>query len=138
MKIKVKTTPEQRKLIKEQLERYKDSLCSLKEEYLREVEETKARISEYKKFWETNEMSIYESDYNRPYDKKRLCKARAVYKEMGLNINTMEPWSLWCCSECGQEIKKKYIATGHDHTDYSYDVCDCDGVQKNKRWEELN
>ena len=49
----------------------------------------------------------------------------------------MKPYGKWVCKYCEQPIRKKYIATAHDHTDYSYDVCDCDGVQGNKSWDEL-
>lgn len=45
----------------------------------------------------------------------------------------------WGCPHCKQERGIKYIATGHDHTDYSYDVCDCEGAQKTgKPWDELD
>jgi hypothetical protein len=37
----------------------------------------------------------------------------------------------WVCIYCGQRVQKKYIATSHDHTDYSYDVCSCPGARKN-------
>jgi hypothetical protein len=46
----------------------------------------------------------------------------------------------WSCPFCFKNICKKYVATGHDHTDKSYSVCDCDGAQASggKKWAELN
>lgn len=29
------------------------------------------------------------------------------------------------CAFCGAHPKIKYIATGHDHTDYEYWLCNC-------------
>lgn len=34
------------------------------------------------------------------------------------------------CAFCGCETKKRYIATGHDHTDYDYDLCGCTDAKK--------
>ena len=39
----------------------------------------------------------------------------------------------WVCKHCGADTQTKYIATGHDHTDYSYDVCGCAGAAKHGR-----
>lgn len=44
---------------------------------------------------------------------------------------------LWVCIYCGVEVRRKYIATGHDHTDYSYEVCDCDGCQHMTPYDQL-
>jgi hypothetical protein len=43
----------------------------------------------------------------------------------------------WVCIYCGEEIGHKYIATGHDHTDYSYEVCSCQGARMNGTPEEM-
>ncbi len=44
--------------------------------------------------------------------------------ERGYNVH------IWVCKFCKTPLRKKYIATGHDHTDYSFDVCDCKGAAK--------
>jgi hypothetical protein len=45
----------------------------------------------------------------------------------------------WVCQYCGGPQRRKYIATGHDHTDYSYAVCNCEGAAKHgKPYNELN
>ena len=31
----------------------------------------------------------------------------------------------WVCSNCDAHTKTVYIATGHDHTDEVFDMCDC-------------
>jgi hypothetical protein len=42
------------------------------------------------------------------------------------------------CVHCGKEVKNKYIVTGHDHTDYSYSICNCMGAKKHgKRYDQL-
>lgn len=43
----------------------------------------------------------------------------------------------WVCKHCGADKQMKYIATGHDHTDYSYEVCGCDGARKHGKPERL-
>lgn len=44
----------------------------------------------------------------------------------------------WVCRHCGAKTQTKYIATGHDHTDYRYDTCSCDGARKHgKPWVQL-
>lgn len=37
----------------------------------------------------------------------------------------------WVCIYCEEEVDIKYIATGHDHTDYSYRMCNCLGAKQN-------
>lgn len=137
MKIKVATTPEQRESIEANLKRYTKGFLSLKEKYEKDVRGLERKIEDYKKFWETNEIPIYTTDYNRPYNPDKLHEAKSIWKEMGLSITAMKMQGVWVCDKCEQPIGKKYIATGHDHTDYSYDVCDCEGVQGNKRYHEL-
>lgn len=45
----------------------------------------------------------------------------------------------WVCQYCGGDMQMKYIATGHDHTDYSYHVCGCDGARRHgKPYSQLN
>lgn len=31
----------------------------------------------------------------------------------------------WRCKFCGQKHDRMYVATGHDHTDYEIDWCEC-------------
>lgn len=42
----------------------------------------------------------------------------------------------WKCIYCGRDPKKKYIATGHDHTDYDYNICCCLGAARNGKPHE--
>ncbi len=137
MKIKVSTTPQQKKRILEDIQRQKDSLKSLKEHYESEVRDVHRRIKEIENFWATNEVPIFEMDYDRNVKTSALHEAKAVWKEMGINITTRKMYGCWVCSCCEKPIMQKYIATGHDHTDYSYDVCDCEGVQRNTAWKDL-
>lgn len=44
----------------------------------------------------------------------------------------------WACIHCDQPRELKYIATGHDHTDYHYNICNCEGAKANgKPYAEL-
>ena len=42
----------------------------------------------------------------------------------------------WLCIYCDSPVKIKYIATGHDHTDYSYQMCNCLGARTNGKPNE--
>jgi hypothetical protein len=137
MIIKVKTTPEQREKIEARLGMYRDKFLYLEEKYKNDIKELEEQIETYKEFWENNEIPVYTLKQPINYNPNTLYEAKSVWKEMGMNITLMKPYGCWVCSCCEQPIRKKYIATGHDHTDYGYDVCDCEGVRGNKRYSEL-
>lgn len=40
-----------------------------------------------------------------------------------------ETYGKWVCKYCKHKTQTKYIATGHDHTDYDYKLCDCLGAK---------
>lgn len=137
MIIKVKTTPEQKERIEDQLQRYNHMFYTLREKYDKDVKDLEDRIFEYKKFWKMNEVPVYTTPPNKLYNPNNLWETKTIWKEMGMSITLMKPWGTWVCEKCKQPALKKYIATGHDHTDYSYDVCDCEGVRGNKKWSKL-
>lgn len=42
------------------------------------------------------------------------------------------------CSYCKGECRIKYIATGHDHTDYHYWLCTCPAARLGKPENDCN
>lgn len=133
MKIKVKTTKEQKKNIEDQLKRWEGGFESAKRAYEEEIIRLEKQIKEYKDFWENNEKKIFESkSYDRKYpDKDKLFETKTVFKNTGkISISSLNEMSIWVCQYCGNEPFKKYINAG-SHRDYDYDVCDCAGAKKN-------
>ena len=138
MNIKVATTRKQRDEIESQLSRWESSLDYLYQKYLKDKKELEKRIEDYKNFWESNNKPIYSSS-NKIFQKDRLHETKTIWQKSGkVSIGLLKEVGEWVCYKCLQPPLKKYIATGHDHTDYSYDVCDCSGVQNNKHYNDLN
>lgn len=49
-----------------------------------------------------------------------------------------ETYGKWVCIYCEGDTAMKFIATGHDHTDYHYHICDCQGAKEHgKPYDEL-
>lgn len=139
MKIKCKHTAEHAEWLKRSLDNLVKAKEALKSDYEKELKEIEEKISNFLEFWETNKKPIYDSsiEYNRKLDMSKACEATTIYKGSGMiSSSTGTEMSFWVCDKCFRQTKKKYIATGHDHTDYSYEVCDCDGVQGNKRYKD--
>ena len=125
--------------------------------YPERIEEAKAKIKELEK---AHRDAIHEAwclrrDYaiqksGRPvYDYRKFRspklniekahETKVVWWDTGtFNDNSLSNMEIWVCKYCKTPQRTKYIATGHDHTDYSYHVCDCDGAQKNgKPYKDL-
>ena len=137
MKIKVKVSDKDRDWIEQQEQNYINALAREEKRHIQEVKDIKKRLADYRKFWAANAKPIHQYK-NRTgglgfYETKTEWRK---YKEV--NINTLKSESERVCKYCGQIPATKYIATGHDHTDYSYDTCDCAGAKKNgKPWKDL-
>lgn len=133
MKIKAKVTPQQLAMLQEEEKRLRPNKQYLYNKYLEKLAQEEKRYQDFLDFWATNDLPI---DYP-PSKPKKVCninkayEIKPVYKSSGtVCISTREKMSGWRCPYCGEATFKKYIATGHDHTDYSYDICDCDGAAK--------
>lgn len=91
-------------------------------------------------FMENKTRPLYE---NRPPDKinrKIAHETQTEWRDSGyVGLHSRKNVFLWFCKFCNKTADKKYIATGHDHTDYSYDICDCAGARKfGKHYDLLN
>lgn len=62
------------------------------------------------------------------------------YRETKLTWIKTKTYGHWKCAYCLRDSVTKYIATGHDHTDYYYNTCDCVGARMagGKPYDELN
>ena len=74
------------------------------------------------------------------YAADKMYETKIVWRDSGMLASETypKPLFIWCCSYCLRERRIKHIPTGHDHTDYSYDICDCEWAKAyGKPWKEL-
>lgn len=104
----------------------KQSLRELKQEYF--IQNAIRPIYDYKNF------------KDKKFDKNEMYETETEWWDTGtISDMTHKNVSIWVCKYCKTPIRRKYIATGHDHTDYSYEICDCAGAKKNgKHWDKLD
>lgn len=136
---KIKISDRDKKYIEDSILKRKQWLLRNEINFKREQEKIQKSIENDIIFWENNEIPIYhqpsnEFNYNNAY------RTKTEWADLGsISITTTNKLFGWVCVFCKREPRKKYIATGHDHTDYSYDICDCKGAQKfGKKYNELN
>jgi len=140
MKIKVKATKEQKKEIEDQLIRWRNGIKEAKRRCEEEIKKREKQINDWKEFWSNNEMPIWDWRVrSRNTTTGDLYETKQVWKKFGqVNTVTLKEMEGWVCKYCGQETITKHIATGYDHTDYSYDTCDCaDAKKRGKPYCEL-
>ena len=141
MYIKVPVSPKHKQWIEDQAARWKPDYDALKKEYEDKVAKEELRYKKYLEFWATNEKETYESNYPTHKDREISYEIEPVCKNSGkISVSSLEEMSFWACPFCNKEAGRKYIPTGHDHTDYSYDICDCEGAKNGggKHYDKLN
>ena len=142
IKIKAKTTKEQKKWIEEQLSHYENALIRAKEEYEKEISRINEAIQEYKDFWAKNDMLIY--DWQKERDRVesiphyKLFKVNQKWVKTGkININVLKEDERWGCEHCGRETVNRYITNGDPRYDETEHYCDCAGAKKNgEKWSD--
>lgn len=141
MRIKISLNKEDKEFLKEWIKKIKPDKKSLYRKYREDLKEKEERYKKEVEFWETNELPIYKPRSPEGFNKKNAFSIKPKLLELNsIYLCTKERAKEWVCPFCFQQSMKKYIATGHDHTDYSYDVCDCKGAQSGggKNWSELD
>lgn len=120
-------------------------LCSLKKEIKAKKEElqeleNRFRTLDHLFFVQNCGRPIYDyKDFmDKPLDAGRAHETKSIWWDTGtISDMTRENVSIWVCKFCKTPIRRKHIATGHDHTDYSYEVCDCKGSSRGKPYHDL-
>lgn len=128
----MKTTQAELDSLKQTIEDRKGELDSLEREWLR---------LDKKFFTENCGKPLYDgrSFQQQPLSVREAHETEIEWMDTGtMCLNTRKPVSIWVCKFCKTPARRKYIATGHDHTDYSYEVCDCAGAAaQGKMYSEL-
>lgn len=122
----------------DQLKRYQDRIPYLKEKYEKDLIEAEKKLNAYICFWNKNEKPVHyglDKHINDSFHETKI-----EYISTGeIYVTTLEDAKEWVCVFCKQPRAIKYIATGHDHTDYSYDVCNCSGAKSwGRSWDQLD
>lgn len=116
-KLQIQKVEKQLKFHESEAARLKHKIYSLKTEAA--IKKSGRPIYDYRKFKQP------ELNISNAYETKTIWWDTGTFSDMALsNV------SIWVCKYCKTPARKKYIATGHDHTDYSYDVCDCAGAKR--------
>ena len=119
--------------VEERINRLEKYLETFLEGEIAKAKKEESRIREMLEkeisFWESNTKEVFSSRSGEG-ESGPWHETKGVYKDTGkISSSTFEPMKAWCCKFCGREVCKKYIVTGHDHTDYSYDICNCEGAR---------
>ena len=91
-------------------------------------------------FWAANKYPIWKH-VESEIDRSKAYETKTVWHNTGHIIkHCRKLMEHWVCKYCLRPVNKKYIATGHDHTDYSYDICDCEGAKNGggKHYDKLD
>lgn len=130
----MKITKSQIQEVEKQLKYHEDSIQPLR----KKLHELKTQH-----FIQNSARPIYDSSKFR--EKKLDVKNAYETKIIWWDTGTVSEWTkknvfIWVCKYCKNPRHQKHIATGHDHTDYSYDVCDCAGAKRSggKHYSKLD
>lgn len=141
MKIKVKVSKQIRGWIEDQEENYKKALVREVERHKKEMADTKKRLADYIKFWETNEKPVYDFTASQRVGGPGFHETEIIWvlDDGTINVNVLKPNSGWRCKFCKKEPVNKYVGCADSRYDETYHTCDCEGAKKNGiKWEDLN
>lgn len=138
--IKLPVTDEQRQYIENTFKTFDAAIEAENKKHNAEISKLNKLKKDFVDFWASNTKPIYHFREKRVIDIAKSFETKTVWAKTGhISSSTLEEVSEWVCQYCKAPVETKFIATGHDHTDYRYDICDCVGAQKNGRpYNELN